>query len=163
MGTIGVSRKPQARGGYPGGRRDGSCGRDHAQERERPEFYVMGRLNSRCTDDLLVNCGQPPHILTMTPKIKIEADTGHQDVALTRWEDEGGSSIPSPTSRARKYGKRQVPTNSVGEPVTEVTPHCSERASASSLVQGRGKDRPRLMSEGPRLAARRVFSNGGSQ
>jgi hypothetical protein len=79
----------------------------------------MGRLNSRRTDDLLVNCDQPSHILTMTPKIKIEADTDHQDVALARWEDEGGS---SPTSRARKYGKRQLPTNSVGEPITEVPP-----------------------------------------
>jgi hypothetical protein len=58
----------------------------------------------------------------MTPKIKIEADTGYQDVALARWEDEGGSSIPSLTSRARKYGKRQLQTNGVGEPVTEVIP-----------------------------------------
>ncbi len=82
----------------------------------------MRMLHYRCTDDLLVNCGQPPHILAMTPKIKIEADTGHQDVALARWEDEGGSSIPSPTSRDRKYGTRQLPTNSVGEPVTEITP-----------------------------------------
>jgi len=77
----------------------------------------MGRLNSRCTDDLLVNCGQPPHILTMTPKIKIEVNRGDQDVALARWEDDGGSSILSPTSH-----KRQLPTSGVDEPVTEITP-----------------------------------------
>jgi hypothetical protein len=58
----------------------------------------------------------------MTPKIKFEADTSHPDVALARWEDEGGSSIPSPTIRARKYGKRQLQANSLGEPIIEVTP-----------------------------------------
>jgi hypothetical protein len=87
---------------------------------ESVRFYVMKELSLH--NDLLVNGGQPPHILTMTPNIKIEADGRREDIALARWEDEGGSSIPSPTSRAQKYGKRQLPTNSVGEPVTEVTP-----------------------------------------
>ena len=91
MGTIGVSRKPQQEVVILAAEETGAVDAI-TLKREKPGILRDG-LNSRCTDDLLVNCGQPPHILTMTPKIKIEADTGHQDVALSRWEDEGGSSI----------------------------------------------------------------------
>jgi len=119
MGTIGVSRKPPAgpeRGVILGAEETGAVDAITLKS-ENARNFIMGRPNSRCTDDLLVNCGQPPHILTTTPKIKIEVNRGDQDVALARWEDEGGSSILSPTSH-----KRQLPTSGVDEPVTEITP-----------------------------------------
>lgn len=117
--VCGASLKARReRGGHLAGRKDGSG----ETITLKSENALMGRLNYRCTDDLLVNCGQPPHISTMTPKIKIEADTIHQDVALARWEDEGGSSNTFTDKPAPEIRQKQLPTNSVGKPVTEVTP-----------------------------------------
>ena len=56
---------------------------------------MMGRLNSRCTEGLLLNRGHPPHMVKMTLKNNFETDKTDHNVALARWEDEGGSSITS--------------------------------------------------------------------
>jgi hypothetical protein len=59
-----------------------------------------------------------PH---MTTRENPQTDRSHQDVALVRWEDEGGASIPFANKSGREnIDKRQLRANSLGAHVIEV-------------------------------------------
>jgi hypothetical protein len=96
VGTVGVLRKPRRRGHLRQKKTDRPVDAiTFRSEIARNLLRMMGRLNSRCTEGLLLNRGHAPHMVKMTlQKIISKSDkTDHN--ALARWEDEGGSSITS--------------------------------------------------------------------
>ena len=96
VGTVGVLRKPRRRGHLRQKKTDGPVDAiTFRSEIARNLLRMMGRLNSRCTEGLLLNRGHPPHMVKMTLKNNFETDKTDHNVALARWEDEGGSSITS--------------------------------------------------------------------
>ena len=111
VGTVGVLRKPQQTRSSAAEEDGWARGRDHVPERDaRNLLRMMGRLNSRCTEGLL-NRGHAPHMVKMTLQKTIwKSDKTDHNVALARWEDEGGSSITSaeraPENTANGRSKR---------------------------------------------------------